>query len=100
MRFYTKSHRYDCGIDLHARRMYICVLDAEGQIRVQRNGPASREHFLAPPSCRTLTRHHDGTRLTRQAAGGPSPELRANWDWRSARTRRCESAGKRAPMGF
>ena len=34
MRFYTKPHRYYCGIDLHARRMYICVLDAEGQIRV------------------------------------------------------------------
>jgi len=47
MRFYTKSHRYYCGIDLHARRMYICVLDADGQIRVHRNGPATPEHFLA-----------------------------------------------------
>src|SRR2546425_6768099 len=47
MRFYTKPHRYYCGIDLHARRMYICVLDAEGQIRVHRNGPATPEHFLA-----------------------------------------------------
>src|SRR6266545_8202141 len=46
MRFYTKPHRYYCGIDLHARRMYICVLDAEGQIRVHRNGPATPEHFL------------------------------------------------------
>jgi hypothetical protein len=26
MRFYTKQHQYYCGIDLHARRMYICVL--------------------------------------------------------------------------
>jgi len=47
MRFYTKPHRYYCGIDLHARRMYVCVLDAEGQIRVHRNGPATPEHFLA-----------------------------------------------------
>ena len=47
MRFYTKAHRYYCGIDLHARRMYICVLDADGQIRVHRNGPATPEHFLA-----------------------------------------------------
>jgi len=46
MKFYTKPHRYYCGIDLHARRMYICVLDAEGQIRVHRNGPATPEHFL------------------------------------------------------
>src|SRR5438128_3536258 len=46
MRFYTTPHRYYCGIDLHARRMYICVMDAEGQIRVHRNGPATPEHFL------------------------------------------------------
>jgi len=26
--------------------MYICVLDAEGQVRVHRNGPATPEHFL------------------------------------------------------
>ena len=46
MRFYNQQHRYYCGIDLHARRMYICVLDAEGKILVHRNGPASPEHFL------------------------------------------------------
>jgi transposase len=27
--------------------MYICVLDAEGQVRLHRNGPATPEHFLA-----------------------------------------------------
>ena len=47
MRFYTGQHRYYCGIDLHARRMYICILDVEGQVRVHRNGPATPEHFLA-----------------------------------------------------
>ncbi len=47
MRFYTGQHRYYCGIDLHARRMYICILDAEGKVRVHRNGPATPEHFLA-----------------------------------------------------
>jgi hypothetical protein len=36
MRFYTGQHRYDCGIDLHARRMYICILDAGGTVRVPR----------------------------------------------------------------
>ena len=46
MRFYTKQHLYYCGIDLHARHMYMCVLDAEGQVRVHRNGPANPEHFL------------------------------------------------------
>ena len=47
MRFYTTPHRYYCGIDLHARRMYICVLDERGQILVHRNGPATPEHLLA-----------------------------------------------------
>src|SRR5262249_11259466 len=46
MRFYTKQHRCYCGIDLHARRMYICILDANGQILVHRNGPATPEHLL------------------------------------------------------
>ena len=33
MRFYTGQHRYYCGIDLHARTMYLCILDHEsGQI--------------------------------------------------------------------
>jgi transposase len=46
MRFYTTPHRYYCGIDLHARRMYICVLDGQGKILVHRNGPATPEHLL------------------------------------------------------
>jgi hypothetical protein len=46
MRFYTNQYRYYCGIDLHARRMYVCVLDANGQVCIQRNGPATAEHFL------------------------------------------------------
>ena len=31
MRFYTRAHKHYCGIDLHARSMYLCVLDAEGR---------------------------------------------------------------------
>jgi hypothetical protein len=27
MRFYTRQHRHYCGVDLHARTMYICVLN-------------------------------------------------------------------------
>ena len=30
MRFYTGQHQHYCGIDLHARTLYLCVLDAEG----------------------------------------------------------------------
>jgi len=27
MRFYTKSHQSYCGVDLHARTMYVCILN-------------------------------------------------------------------------
>jgi hypothetical protein len=33
MRFYTTSeHRFYCGVDLHARSMYLCILDASGEV--------------------------------------------------------------------
>jgi hypothetical protein len=32
MRFYTKTHKHYCGIDLHARSMYLCILDCDGEI--------------------------------------------------------------------
>jgi transposase len=46
MRFYTRSHRFYCGIDLHARSMYVCVLGHDGEILLQRSMPASPEAFL------------------------------------------------------
>ena len=46
MRFYTKQHPLYCGIDLHARTMYLCVLNQEGEILVHRNMPAGPESFL------------------------------------------------------
>jgi transposase len=47
MRFYTCSHRYYCGIDLHARSMYVCVLDGTGQVLVHQNIETAPESFLA-----------------------------------------------------
>jgi transposase len=46
MRFYTQQHQFYCGIDLHARSMYICIIDSEGEIRVHRNIKAQPESFL------------------------------------------------------
>ena len=36
MRFYNQPHRFYCGVDLHARTMYLCILDANSP----RPGPA------------------------------------------------------------
>jgi hypothetical protein len=46
MRFYTQSHRYYCGIDLHARWMYLCILDPQGEVLLHRNLRAGPEAFL------------------------------------------------------
>jgi transposase len=46
MRFYTKQHPFYCGIDLHARSMYVCILNQEGEILLHRNMKASPETFL------------------------------------------------------
>ena len=47
MRFYTKQHKFYCGIDLHAKKMYVCVLDSAGEIVLHRNINTERETFLA-----------------------------------------------------
>jgi len=47
MKFYTRQHKHYCGIDLHARMMYLCVLDAAGAVRLSRNIECSPKAFLA-----------------------------------------------------
>ena len=37
MRFYTKQHKFYCGIDLHAKTMYLCILNQEGKIVLHRD---------------------------------------------------------------
>ena len=46
MRFYNRQHRHYCGIDLHVKTMYVCILDAAGQVLVHRNVPSTPEAFL------------------------------------------------------
>jgi len=47
MKFYTKQHKFYCGIDLHTKKMYVCILDAEGQIRLHQNIRTDPEAFLS-----------------------------------------------------
>jgi hypothetical protein len=46
MRFYTQQHKAYCGIDLHARSMYMCILSQDGEILLHRNMNTSPETFL------------------------------------------------------
>ena len=45
MRFYNRQHPHYCGVDLHARSMFLHILDAQGQTRFERNLPASPAAF-------------------------------------------------------
>jgi transposase len=46
MRFYTKQHQFYCGIDLHANAMYVCILNALGEVVVHKNIPTRPKSFL------------------------------------------------------
>src|SRR5499427_2682798 len=46
MRFYTTQHPFYCGIDLHARTMYVCILSQSGEVLVHRNMKTDPDTFL------------------------------------------------------
>src|SRR5438034_6170577 len=46
MKFYTQQHPHYCGIDLHARTMYLCILNQAGAIVLHRNMKADSDSFL------------------------------------------------------
>ncbi len=46
MRFYTNSHDFYCGIDLHARILYVCILDAQGKTVLHRQIKACPDALL------------------------------------------------------
>ena len=46
MNFYTQHHKHYCGIDLHTKARYVCILDQGGTILVHKNLPTTPEAFL------------------------------------------------------
>jgi hypothetical protein len=46
MRFYNKQHKFYCGIDLHARKMYVCILNEQGKTMVHKNLKTDPELLL------------------------------------------------------
>ena len=54
MRFYTRQHKHYCGIDLHARTMYLCVLDQAGEVLLDQNIRCDPKVFL-----RTIAPYRD-----------------------------------------
>ncbi len=46
MNFYNNMHPYYCGIDLHARLLYVCILDQEGNTLVHKEISADKTKLL------------------------------------------------------
>jgi transposase len=46
MRLYNTQHQFYCGIDLHARSMYVCIMSHDGERLLHRNMQAAPEPFL------------------------------------------------------
>src|SRR3989442_11501075 len=86
MRFYNRQHRHYCGIDLHVKTMYICILDAAGQVLVHRNVTSSPEAFLdiVAPYLTTWSWPPSAcSRGTGSRTGAPLKASRSSWGTRS-----------------
>ena len=46
MRFYTQAHQHYCGIDLHAKTMYVCIVNQQGDMLLHQNINTDSEQFL------------------------------------------------------
>ena len=46
MKFYTQTHKHYCGIDLHARCLYVCILDQDGTVLVHQNIKANPQALM------------------------------------------------------
>jgi transposase len=46
MRFYQEQHPFYCGIDLHAKTMYVCIVNQAGEILVHRDVKTRPDAFL------------------------------------------------------
>jgi len=55
MRFYSHQHQYYCGIDLHARSMFLCIMDQSGEVLLHRNYRVNPDALL-----RAITPYREG----------------------------------------
>src|SRR5881409_2664168 len=106
MKYYSSTTEYNCGIDLHARQMYVCLMDRQGKKLVHTNVKDNDfAYFLkliravqAQPH--RLLRVHVRLVLAGRCLPGRGPEL-SSWPTRStsgpsteAKTRTTESTPK------
>jgi transposase len=65
---YNTQHPFYCGIDLHARNMYVCILNQAGETLLHRNMTTNPETFL-----KVIAPYRDGLVV--------AVECMFTWDW-------------------
>ena len=51
MNFYNNTHQYYCGMDLHARSLYVCIIDQTGDTCLHKEisaNPDKLQQLLEP----------------------------------------------------
>lgn len=46
MNFYTQQHAHYCGIDLHRKKMYLFIINKEGEILLHKNIDTNPDIFM------------------------------------------------------
>lgn len=46
MNFYNTIHQHYCGIDLHARSLYVCILNQQGERLLHKEIPSKPEFLI------------------------------------------------------
>ena len=46
MNLYGLSHKYYCGVDLHSRTLYLCIVGQDGVVLLHRSLPCDPDRFL------------------------------------------------------
>ncbi len=46
MKFYTQQHKHYCGIDLHTKMMYLCIINEKNQIVLHKNIKTKPDIFM------------------------------------------------------
>jgi hypothetical protein len=81
MRFYNHQHQYYCGIDLHVKTMYVCILDATGQVLVHRNVVQEFASYARLVKCQ---KQSGGRTLGTRTQGGLRGAKMGNVHWKLA----------------
>ncbi|MCP4670255.1 MAG: IS110 family transposase, partial [Desulfobacula sp.] len=74
MKFYTKQHKYYCGIDLHARSMYLCILDSKNRVKLHKDIKTSPDALMkAIHGGKAKNDKVDSHKIANLAKGGTFP---------------------------